>query len=98
LPTLAMTGTGLALAQHEVIGNTHYLGQIDFGGQPFFEVAKGIERFASRFEDLPGRNNSTRRLMGEPSRASSRTLFQLLESDHTLNQIVTTGGPHVPNE
>jgi alkanesulfonate monooxygenase SsuD/methylene tetrahydromethanopterin reductase-like flavin-dependent oxidoreductase (luciferase family) len=35
------------LAQHEAMGTSRYLGQIDIGGQPYAEVAKGIERFAS---------------------------------------------------
>jgi alkanesulfonate monooxygenase SsuD/methylene tetrahydromethanopterin reductase-like flavin-dependent oxidoreductase (luciferase family) len=36
------------LAQHEAIGNTRYLGQIDIGGQPFTDVARGIERLATQ--------------------------------------------------
>ena len=32
----------------ELTGATRYVGQIDIGGQPFKEVAKGIELFASK--------------------------------------------------
>jgi len=36
------------LLQHEALGTTRYLGQIDIGGQPFTEVARGIELFATK--------------------------------------------------
>jgi alkanesulfonate monooxygenase SsuD/methylene tetrahydromethanopterin reductase-like flavin-dependent oxidoreductase (luciferase family) len=36
------------LAQHEAMGTTRFVGQIDIGGQPFLQVAKGIEIFATR--------------------------------------------------
>ena len=32
----------------EVMGVSKYVGQIDIGGQPFSEVMKGIELFASK--------------------------------------------------
>jgi alkanesulfonate monooxygenase SsuD/methylene tetrahydromethanopterin reductase-like flavin-dependent oxidoreductase (luciferase family) len=35
------------LAQHEALGTTRYFGQIDIGGQPFADVARGVERFAA---------------------------------------------------
>jgi alkanesulfonate monooxygenase SsuD/methylene tetrahydromethanopterin reductase-like flavin-dependent oxidoreductase (luciferase family) len=34
------------LAQREVLGTTRFMGQIDIGGQPWADVAKGVERFA----------------------------------------------------
>ncbi len=36
------------LLQHEAIGMSRYFGQIDIGGQPYADVAKGIELFASK--------------------------------------------------
>jgi alkanesulfonate monooxygenase SsuD/methylene tetrahydromethanopterin reductase-like flavin-dependent oxidoreductase (luciferase family) len=36
------------LALHEAMGITRYLGQIDIGGQPFADVVKGIELFATK--------------------------------------------------
>jgi len=36
------------LAQHEALGTSRYLGQIDIGGQPFADVARGIELFATK--------------------------------------------------
>jgi alkanesulfonate monooxygenase SsuD/methylene tetrahydromethanopterin reductase-like flavin-dependent oxidoreductase (luciferase family) len=36
------------LAQHEALGTSRYLGQIDVGGQSFAEVAKGIELYATK--------------------------------------------------
>jgi alkanesulfonate monooxygenase SsuD/methylene tetrahydromethanopterin reductase-like flavin-dependent oxidoreductase (luciferase family) len=36
------------LTIRERIGATRYVGQIDIGGQPFSEVAKGVELFASK--------------------------------------------------
>ena len=36
------------LAQHEAMGTSRYLGQIDIGGQSFADVAKGIELYASK--------------------------------------------------
>lgn len=36
------------LTLHEVLGITRYLGQIDIGGQPFTQVVKGLELFATK--------------------------------------------------
>ncbi|AYM14713.1 MULTISPECIES: LLM class flavin-dependent oxidoreductase [Agrobacterium] len=36
------------LALHQAIGMTRFVGQIDIGGQPFADVIKGIEMFASQ--------------------------------------------------
>ena len=36
------------LAQHEALGTTRYVGQIDIGGQPFADIVKGIELFAAK--------------------------------------------------
>jgi alkanesulfonate monooxygenase SsuD/methylene tetrahydromethanopterin reductase-like flavin-dependent oxidoreductase (luciferase family) len=36
------------LAQHEALGTTRFVGQIDIGGQSFPQVAKGIEIFATK--------------------------------------------------
>jgi len=36
------------LAQHESLGTHRYLGQIDIGGQPFADVARSIELFATK--------------------------------------------------
>jgi hypothetical protein len=36
------------LGQHEALGAHRYFGQIDIGGQPFAEVARGIELFATK--------------------------------------------------
>lgn len=35
------------LQQHELLGTTRYIGQIDIGGQPFAKVAKSIELLAT---------------------------------------------------
>jgi alkanesulfonate monooxygenase SsuD/methylene tetrahydromethanopterin reductase-like flavin-dependent oxidoreductase (luciferase family) len=35
------------LLQHERLGTTRFVGQIDLGGQPFAQVARGLERFAA---------------------------------------------------
>ena len=32
----------------EAVGSTRYVGQIDIGGQPFAEIAKGVELFATK--------------------------------------------------
>lgn len=36
------------MAQREEMGTTRFVGQIDIGGQPFAEVMKGVERFATQ--------------------------------------------------
>lgn len=36
------------MAQREAMGTTRFVGQIDIGGQPFAEVIKGVERFATQ--------------------------------------------------
>jgi alkanesulfonate monooxygenase SsuD/methylene tetrahydromethanopterin reductase-like flavin-dependent oxidoreductase (luciferase family) len=36
------------LAQHEALGTTRYVGQLDLGGQPFAEVLEGLERFGTQ--------------------------------------------------
>jgi hypothetical protein len=40
--------TDKILALNEALGATRYLGQIDIGGQPFAQVARGIELFATK--------------------------------------------------
>jgi hypothetical protein len=35
------------IQQHELLGNTRYIGQIDVGGQPLPQVARGIELLAT---------------------------------------------------
>jgi hypothetical protein len=39
---------GDLVAQHEALGTTRFVGQIDIGGQPFPQVAKGIAIFATK--------------------------------------------------
>jgi hypothetical protein len=46
--TSAEQVTDKLLAAHEALGLSRYFGQIDIGGEPFSEVAKGIELFATR--------------------------------------------------
>jgi alkanesulfonate monooxygenase SsuD/methylene tetrahydromethanopterin reductase-like flavin-dependent oxidoreductase (luciferase family) len=47
------------LAQHEALGTTRYLGQIDIGGQPFAEVAKGIELYATKVAPVVRRSTAS---------------------------------------
>jgi alkanesulfonate monooxygenase SsuD/methylene tetrahydromethanopterin reductase-like flavin-dependent oxidoreductase (luciferase family) len=55
------------LAQHEALNTTRCVGQIDVGGQPFAQIARGIEIFATRVAPAVRAATATNAVNPEPA-------------------------------